>query len=127
MITKRKRWVSSMAVLVAILVCIGAQATLAQSYDPDQGIPKPTLLEKRLEKLGRGLSNILFGWAEIPLTFDSKMKEGKGLAYLVGAVPVIGTAKAIIRTGTGVVEVFTFGTTKPDVNYEAILEPEYIF
>ncbi len=127
MITKQRRWISCLALVVAISVCVGTEASLAQSYDPDQGVPKPTLLEKRLEKLGRGLSNILFGWAEIPLTFDRKMKEGKGLAYLIGAVPVIGTAKAFIRTGTGVVEVFTFGKTKPDVNYEAILEPEYIF
>lgn len=102
-------------------------AVWAQSYDPDQDVPNPTLIEKRLEKLGRGLSNILFGWAEIPLTFDRKMKEGKPLSYLLAVVPVLGSARAVMRTGAGVVEVLTFARTKPEVNYEAILEPAYIF
>lgn len=113
--------------LVLVAFTIGGGAALAQSYDPDQDIPKPTLWEKRLNKLGRGISNIMFGWAEIPLTFDRKMKEGKPLAYLLGAVPVVGTAKALVRTGVGIKEVFTFSKTSPEVNYEAILEPEYVF
>ncbi|MEK7792940.1 MAG: exosortase system-associated protein, TIGR04073 family [Candidatus Hydrogenedentota bacterium] len=113
--------------LVLVAFAIGSGAGWAQSYDPDQDIPKPTLWEKRLNKLGRGISNVIFGWAEIPLTFDRKMKEGKPLAYLLAAVPVVGTAKALVRTGVGIKEVFTFGKTSPEVNYEAILEPEYVF
>jgi putative exosortase-associated protein (TIGR04073 family) len=116
-------------VAAALLIgfCLSAGMVVAQSYDPDQSIPKPTKLEKRLTQLGRGLSNILFGWAEIPLTFDRKLKEGKPLTYLLGVVPVLGTGRAVMRTGTGFYEVFTFRSTKPEVNYEAMLEPEYIF
>ena len=99
----------------------------AQSYDPTEDLPKPTKTEKILTKLGRGLSNILFGWAEIPVTFDRKLKEGKPLAYLFGVVPVLGTARAFMRTGTGVYEVFTFPFSDPKVSFEALLEPEYIF
>jgi len=99
----------------------------AQTYDPDLDLPKPTGFEKRLEKLGRGISNVLFGWAEIPVTFDEKLKQGKPLAYLVGVVPVLGTARAVMRTGTGVFEIVSFPVSDDDVNFDAVLEPEYIF
>ena len=81
----------------------------------------------RLTKLGRGLSNVLLGWAEIPVTFDQKLKEGKPLGYLVGVVPVLGTTRALLRTGTGVFEMFTFPSSDLEVNFAPILEPEYIF
>ncbi len=49
------------------------------------------------------------------------------MAYLVGVSPVLGTARALMRTGSGVFEMVTFPFTDKDVNYEAVLEPEYIF
>ncbi|MFP6582220.1 MAG: exosortase system-associated protein, TIGR04073 family, partial [Candidatus Hydrogenedentota bacterium] len=80
-----------------------------------------------VEKLGRGLSNILFGWSEIPVTWDRKMKQGKGLTYLLSTAPVMGAVRAFMRTGIGVYEVFTFPVDTGDRNYEPILEPEYLF
>lgn len=124
----RKRTLLTMltfAVVAALLV-----QTLpvgAQLYDPDKDLPKPTGLEKSLTKLGRGFSNILLGWAEIPVTFDKKYKEGKPLGYLIGVVPVLGTARALMRTSTGVFEAVTFPFSNEDVNFEAVLEPDYIF
>jgi len=100
---------------------------LAQSYDPSQEIPAPTMLQKRVDKLGRGLTNILFGWTEIPVTWDKKMKQGKPLTYLFGTAPVVGTVRAFMRTGVGVYELFTFYWDKPAVSYEALIEPEYVF
>ena len=124
----RKRTIlKGFAVAVALAFVFEGAVAFAQSYDPDQTIPKPTMLQKRLTKLGRGISNILLGWAEIPVTFDQKVKQGRPLGYLIGVAPVLGTTRAFMRTGIGIYEVFTFGTTKPHVNYEAILEPEYIF
>ncbi len=99
----------------------------SQSYDPDDEIRPPTGFEKRLTKLGRGLSNVLLGWAEIPVTFDRKLKEGKPLGYLLGVVPVLGTTRAVLRTGTGVYEMFTFPVSDKEVNFDPVLEPEYIF
>jgi putative exosortase-associated protein (TIGR04073 family) len=99
----------------------------AQSYDPAQELPKPTTWEMRLNKLGRGISNVLFGWAEIPVTWDAKLKQGKGLAYMVGTAPVLGTTRAVMRTGTGVYEIVTFPTSSDEVNFGPILEPDYIF
>lgn len=117
--------------LVALAVIIAVVGTsmpaFSQSYDPSEEIPRPTGVEKALTKLGRGFSNIMFGWAEIPVTFDKKMKQGKPLGYLLGVVPVLGTARALMRTSTGMFEVVTFPFSDRDVNYEAVLEPEFIF
>ncbi len=77
--------------------------------------------------MGRGLSNILLGWTEIPLTWDKKMREGNPLLYLIGVAPVLGTARAVMRTGSGVFEVVTFPLSDRAINYEATIEPEYLF
>jgi putative exosortase-associated protein (TIGR04073 family) len=113
--------------VVGVAMLLPSVEAAAQIYNPDIDLPKPTGFEKRLTKLGRGISNILFGWAEIPVTFDRKLKEGKPLAYLVGVVPVLGTARAIMRTGTGVFEAVSFPVSDKAVNFDAVLEPEYIF
>jgi putative exosortase-associated protein (TIGR04073 family) len=114
--------------MVAAFMCHAALAAQPMTYDPLNEIPEPTKTEQVLTKLGRGLSNIMFGWAEIPVTFDEKLKAGKSLQYLVGVVPVLGTARAFIRTGVGVFDVITFPVKRPyGVNYGSVLEPEYLF
>ena len=117
------------AVMGALIVSLSLSSSLAnaQHYDPDQELPKPTVLEKRFEKLGRGLSNVFFGLTEIPMTLDHKLKQGKPLTYLLTTAPVMGVARAVVRTGTGVYEVFTFPADRQDNNYETIIEPEYLF
>ena len=116
-------------VVAVALVLVGAFVVpvQAQLYNPDLVLPKPTGMEKSLTKMGRGLSNILFGWAEIPMTFDKNLKKGKPLGYLMGVAPVLGTARAVMRTGTGVFETVSFPFSDKDVNYEAVLEPEFLF
>lgn len=113
-------------VLVAVLFLQSAPI-IAQTYLPEDEIPRPTALGNSMTKLGRGLSNILFCWAEIPVTFDRKLKDGKPLAYLLAVVPVLGTTKAVMRAGTGIYEVFTFPSSGKNNDYGPILEPEYIF
>ena len=100
---------------------------VAQAYDPDREVIAPTGFERRMTKLGRGVSNILLGWAEIPVAFKRKVDEGKPLGYLVGVVPVLGTARAVMRTATGVFEVVTFPYSDREVNFDPLLEPEYLF
>ncbi|HOK09055.1 MAG TPA: exosortase system-associated protein, TIGR04073 family [Candidatus Hydrogenedens sp.] len=120
---------SKRVIVFCVLVSVFVQPILllAQEYNPDEDLPKPTRFEKSLTKLGRGLSNVMFGWAELPLTFDKKLKEGKPFGYLFGVVPVLGTARAVMRTGTGVFEAVTFPVTDKDVNFQPILEPEFLF
>lgn len=115
-----------MGMLIASL-CFSSSIAVAQSYDPDQDIPKPTVFEKRVEKLGRGISNVLFGWTEIPVTWDYKMKQGKPLTYLLTTAPLIGVIRGVMRTGVGVYEVFTFPVDREENSYDAVLEPEYLF
>lgn len=125
--TKHQMIRIGIVVLLASALLLQVSPVSAQLYNPEEDLPRPTGLEKSLTKLGRGLSNVLFGWAEIPVTFDEKYKEGKPLAYLLGVVPVLGGARAIMRTSTGVFEMVSFPFTDKDVNYDAVLEPEYIF
>ncbi len=128
-------WKRILCVVLAVALCaafvpvghVASAQTQVEIYDPWGELPRPTGIEKALTKLGRGLSNVLLGWAEIPVTFDEKLKKGRPLGYLIGVVPVLGTGRAIMRTGTGVFEVATFPFSDHDVNYEAVLEPEYIF
>ncbi len=113
--------------VLLVLAATLAGIAQAQLYNPDLDLPKPTGMEKALTKMGRGISNIAFGWAEIPMTFDKNLKKGKPLGYLVGVVPVLGGARALMRTGTGVFETVSFPFSDRDVNYEAVLEPEFLF
>ena len=124
---QRRPWLCSLAAIVVAAILLQTVPVGAQVYNPDEDLPKQTGLEKSLTKLGRGLANFFLGWTEIPVTWDQKLKQGKPLGYLLGVAPVLGTARAIMRTGTGVFEAATFPFSDRSVNYEAIIEPEYIF
>ena len=130
-VSKMKRFGAGFLALTLVLALLPmgntAEARQVELYDPWGELPKPTGTEKALTKLGRGLSNVLLGWAEIPVTFDRGVQTGRSLGYLVGVAPVLGTGRAVMRTGTGVFEMTTFPFSDRDVNYEAVLEPEYIF
>lgn len=127
MVSLKKVSILALAALLLSSIVMQGMPAMAQTYNPDEDLPKPTGFEKRMTKLGRGISNILWGWAEIPLTFDRKLDEGKPFTYLFGVAPVLGTARAIMRTGTGVFETISFPFSDKDVNFEAVLEPEYLF
>ena len=115
------------AIAVVAAVFLSGSVGYAQSYDPEQDLPTPTMLQKRMNKLGRGLSNFFFGWTEIPVTMYEKMEQGKPLTYLLTTAPVLGTTQAVMRMGVGVYEVFSFYMAYPVGDYEPILEPDYIF
>ena len=126
--TNSQAWAKPVAILV-ILALLAASAPVAAQiyYDPLLDVPRPTGLELALTKLGRGFSNIMLGWAEIPVAFDRGVKRGRPLGYLLGVAPVLGAARAFMRTSTGVYEVVTFPYTDRAVNYRPVLEPEFIF
>ena len=76
-------------------------------------------LHPSFEKLGRGLSNALGGWLEIPLNIDQRYSKSDtggslftGLAY--------GIFKGAVRTGVGVYETVTFFLPYPE-NFAPIL------
>jgi putative exosortase-associated protein (TIGR04073 family) len=119
----RKR---SIAVFVAVFMLIGTVA-VPQSYDPDQDLPRPTLWQKRIEKLGRGVSNILFGWAEIPRAWHIGVTRQQPLTQILTHGTIVGTSRFLIRTGLGVYETFTFFMSSDERKYEPMIEPEYLF
>jgi len=126
-LTNTKVWAGVIATVLITALVFQTVPVLAQSYDPEEDLPKTTAIEKAFTKLGRGLANIMLGWAEIPVTFDKGVKKGKPLGYLLGVAPVLGTARAVMRTSAGVYEVVSFPFSDREVNYEAVLEPEFIF
>ncbi len=74
-----------------------------------------------LEKLGRGLGNIAFGWVEIPGTIQQQYREHDAPASFFSGL-LIGGAKALGRTAVGVYETVTFVLPQ-----QAILPPMKYF
>jgi putative exosortase-associated protein (TIGR04073 family) len=104
-----------------------AAVAVPQSYDPDQDLPKPTKWEKRIQKLGRGLSNVLFGWSEIPLAWHRQIQLERPFTQIVTHGTVVGTSRFLIRTGLGIYETFSFYTSSKERKYDPMIEPEYLF
>ena len=59
-----------------------------------------------LNKIGRGLGNIIIAPAEIPVSMVSEGKKNPFLGLLMG--PVVGTVNCVTRVAGGVVELITF-------------------
>jgi putative exosortase-associated protein (TIGR04073 family) len=83
--------------LVTLLSAGFAAASLADIQDPPAADYGPT------RKLGRGLANMVFGWAEIPVTIGKiNTEEGNAAAASYGVVK--GTGRAFVRFGVGFYE-----------------------
>lgn len=73
-----------------------------------------------LRKLGRALSNIVYGATEIPQQWQkSTREEGNSAAASYGTV--LGTGKTIARVGFGIFELVTF----PFPAYKGTYRPPY--
>jgi len=71
-------------------------------------------------KLGRGISNILYGVSEIPVTMcEVNEKEGNAAGWSYGIVKGVG--RAIFRIGAGFYDVITF----PAPCYKSSYRPPY--
>ena len=83
--------------LVALLFAGFAGTSLADIQDPPAADHGPT------RKLARGLSNMVFGWTEIPVTIGKiNSQEGNAAAASYGAIK--GTGRAFARFGVGLYE-----------------------
>jgi putative exosortase-associated protein (TIGR04073 family) len=84
-------------ILTAALVAGFATACCADIQDPPSNDYGPT------RKLGRGLSNMVFGWSEIPVTITTiNTREGNSAAAGYGVVRGVG--RGFARFGTGFFE-----------------------
>jgi len=83
-----------------------------------------TDITKMFHKLGRGISNVLLGWVEIPKTVA---KEWRNTEPFTGTI--VGTVKgfgfAVMRTFAGFYEIVSFPFPVPR-NYEPIMYPEFV-
>ena len=71
------------------------------------------------DKFGRGISNVLGGWLEVPLNLQQKYSERDTAGSIVTGT-LCGLVYAVYRTGVGVYETATFFLPLP-ANYEPIL------
>ncbi len=76
-------------------------------------------------KLGRGLSNTLTGFVEIPKKVIMISKNDNPLMGLTWGF-VKGTGVGLLRTAAGVYETVTFPIPAP-ADYEPIIQPEFVF
>ena len=116
------RWVVSLILILALsapLVWAREEAPAPQGHDRVDELMLHYNLHPAFEKLGRGVSNTLFGWTEIPLNIHQRYAPtDTGGSFLTGAV--IGVFKGLVRTGVGVYETVTFFLPYPE-DYVPIL------
>src|SRR2546430_3573419 len=88
------------ALAVAIIVGL-TTSVFADIQDPPAADHGPT------RKLGRGLSNMVFGWTEVPVTM-AKVNADEGNAAAAGYGVVRGVGRGFARFGVGFYEVLLF-------------------
>lgn len=89
------------SLLIAASVFGFAVSALADIQDPPSNDYGPT------RKLGRGLSNMVFGIAELPTTI-AKINEHEGNSAAAGYGVVRGLGRSYMRFHAGLFEIFSF-------------------
>lgn len=120
-IKKIKGWRIAVAMVAiclftAFLAPVQAAGPLYQSTYPS----------KITNKLGRGLGNILFCWAEIPLEINREIQNTDPVTgfFVGGGQGIYHTVK---RLGLGVVDVVTFPVDIYGNNYQSVQRTEFPF
>lgn len=97
----------------------------ASSPEPSKLPGMPIDGRKAMEKLGRGLINLITGWVEIPKRMDETNKRSSlGPALTIGLLRGLG--HGFVRTTAGAYEIVTFPFPAPP-GYQPIIHPEYVF
>ncbi len=76
------------------------------------------------KKLGRGLSNVVFGWLEFLKGIQDVGEENNFIAAITWG-PLYGLGKTVVRTVAGAYEVATFPIPVPK-NFEPLVRPEFM-
>jgi len=104
--------------LLAVALLLGlANLTLADIHDPPSNDYGPT------RKLGRGISNLLYGVAELPTTI-AKVNRDEGNSAAGGYGVVRGVGRSVMRIQAGVLEIFTFPFPIVRGTYYPVLESD---
>jgi putative exosortase-associated protein (TIGR04073 family) len=102
--------------LAAALVLAFAFSSPADIQDPPSNEHGPT------RKLGRGLSNLVFGIAELPVTI-ARVNEREGNSAAAGYGVVRGVGRSYMRFHAGLFEIFSFPFPVHRGTYYPILRP----
>lgn len=87
--------------------------------------PHWSISRKAWGKLGRGLTNMLTGWVEIPKrTHETSRRSGAGAGVTAGVLR--GFGYGFIRTAAGAYETLTFPVPAPP-DYRPLMRPAYVF
>ena len=106
------RTIVATALLIAFAACVRADI-----HDPPSNRQGPT------RKLGRGISNLLFGFAELPTQIgEVNSKEGNSASASYGIVRGVG--RSLMRTGAGIFEIATFPFPIVRGTYFPVLESD---
>ena len=111
--------------ILAAVILVVSQINLAWAYDDyspaEMSRTNPMAASGR--KLGRGVSNMLTGWVELPRGVETVGRESGFMASLTWGV-LQGAGTALARTAAGAAEIATFPIRTN--NDEPIIEPEYL-
>ena len=94
-----------------------ATLSLADIQDPPSNDYGP------MRKLGRGISNVLFGWSEIPVTI-AKINQDEGNSAAGGYGVVRGVGRGFMRLQAGIFEILTFPIPLIRGTYYPVLESD---
>lgn len=105
------------ACVVAASLLVLAAICRADIQDPPSNDYGPT------RKLGRGVSNLLFGIAELPTTI-AKVNEDEGNSAAGGYGVVRGVGRSVMRMQAGIFEILTFPIPVVRGTYFPVLESD---
>lgn len=89
----------------------------ADIHDPPSNDYGPT------RKLGRGVSNLFFGWSELPTTV-AKINQDEGNSAAAGYGVVRGIGRSVLRMQAGVFEILTWPIPAVRGTYFPVLESD---
>jgi putative exosortase-associated protein (TIGR04073 family) len=107
---------------LVISVCLFSISLL---HAADTTPPKTAPQEEKKDtayRIKRGFSNILFGWVEIPRNIVMEDEHVPGVGMFYGLLK--GPAMMVWRTGSGVVDVLSFGQSGPGLLFKQV--PDHI-
>ena len=105
------------SLVVAVLLFGIAALCRADIHDPPSNSYGPT------RKLGRGISNLLFGWSEFPHEI-AKVNDVEGNSAAAGYGVVRGVGRSVMRMGAGIFEIITFPVPVVRGSYYPVLDDE---
>jgi len=113
-------------VAAGLLLAIGLCAQPSHASDPFKTVENSTPQEVvggMSHKIVRGVSNVTLGWWELPKQVYQTFRED-GVAMGLSVGPLKGIGMTLVRTLSGVGEIFTFPFPFPGF-YDPYFEPEF--